>query len=198
MTPEAFATLMTLSLVAAFTPGPNNALVASSGATFGLRRTMPHVMGITIGFPLMIFLVGLFLGEVFQQSALLREGLRWIGAALLLYVAWKIAMAGGIGTGPQNARPFSFVQAAAFQWINPKGWVMAIALSAQFISPARPLTTAGIIAAVTIFAGFTSALAWAGAGRAMARWIGTPARVRLFNMVMGGLIALGVLALIFE
>ncbi|MGA1210069.1 MAG: LysE family translocator, partial [Gemmobacter sp.] len=124
MTPETLAALAAIAFASCWTPGPNNAMLASSGATFGLARTIPHLLGVALGFPVMAVIVGLFLGEAFQRSALLQEGLRWGGAALLLWVAWKIATAGGMGRAGAAARPLRLHEAAAFQWINAKAWVM--------------------------------------------------------------------------
>ncbi|MFT6104650.1 MAG: threonine/homoserine/homoserine lactone efflux protein [Paracoccaceae bacterium] len=189
MTFEMFAALVALTSTAAFTPGPNNALVASSGATFGYRRTLPHILGIAVGFAVMIFIVGFFLGGVFQASSLLREGLRWGGAIILLWLAWKIATAGGLGNGESRRRPFKFVEAAAFQWINPKAWTMAIAITTQFIIAGAVFESAMIVAAVSIVAGLGSASAWALTGRALTRWINTPRRLKMFNLIMAALIA---------
>lgn len=97
MTPDTFPALLALAVATLFTPGPNNAMLAASGANFGFRRTLPHLLGVALGFPLMLLIVGLALGGIFQASALLREGLRWGGAALLLWIAWKIARSGGSG-----------------------------------------------------------------------------------------------------
>ena len=118
---ESFIALCILSFTAAFTPGPNNALVAASGANFGFRRTFPHVLGISLGFPVMIFIVGLFLGQLFQSSLLLREVLRWVGVALLLYVAYKIATAGGLGSSAGERRPFHFTKRPFFNGLIPRG-----------------------------------------------------------------------------
>jgi threonine/homoserine/homoserine lactone efflux protein len=109
-----FFALCVLSFTAAFTPGPNNALVAASGANFGFRNTIPHVLGISLGFPVMIFIVGLFLGQLFQSSHLLRELLRWIGVCLLLYVAYKIATAGALGPQQRNGVRFDFMKPRCF------------------------------------------------------------------------------------
>lgn len=189
---EAFVTLVVLAFASAFTPGPNNALVASSAVNFGLRRTLPHVLGIALGFPVMALAVGLVLGEMFEASAALRTGLRWGGGALMLWVAWQIATKGGLGPEGGRARPFRFVEAAAFQWINPKAWIVAIALTAQFIPPERPHGAALVVAAVFVAAGLASALTWAGTGQALRRILARPARLRVFNAAMGGVIALGV------
>lgn len=117
---ESFIALCILSFTAAFTTGPNNALVAASRANFGFRRTFPHILSKSLGFPVMIFIVGLFLEQLFQSSLLLREVLWWVGVALLLYVAY-IATAGGLGSSAGERRPFHFHEAALFQWVNPKG-----------------------------------------------------------------------------
>ena len=186
---EYFIALCILSFTAAFTPGPNNALVTASGANFGFRRTFPHVLGISLGFPVMIFIVGLFLGQLFQSSLFLREALRWIGVGLLLYVAYKIATAGGLGSSTGERRPFRFHEAALFQWVNPKGWSMAIAITLQFATPDAPMQTAIIIAAVFVFFGLASASTWAVLGVSLQRFLETENHLKWFNRVMALLIA---------
>lgn len=189
MTIETLLTLTLLAASAAFTPGPNNALVAASGANFGYRRSLPHVLGIAFGFPLLIFIVGFFLAELFRHSETLREALRWGGAALLLWLAWKVARTGGLGGSEGRPRPFSFVEAAAFQWVNPKAWAMAIAITAQFVQPSAPLYSALIVAAVFVAVGYASASTWALAGSSIRRWAHTAERKRAVNITMGVLIA---------
>jgi threonine/homoserine/homoserine lactone efflux protein len=198
MATEALVALSALVFAACFTPGPNNALLASSGAHFGLSRTVPHILGVALGFALMIFIVGFFLGGVFQRSTLLKNALEWGGATILLWLAWKIASSGGVTGRGGRVRPFSFVEAAAFQWINPKGWAMAVAITSQFVAAENPLRSALIVAAVCIVMGLTSASAWAAAGQALTRWINTQTRIRTFNITMGALIALGVVLLFFD
>lgn len=196
MTPDLILKLTVLAAVGAFTPGPNNALVASSGASFGLRRSVPHILGIALGFPLMVLLVGLFLAQAFQQSALLRDGVRLVGAGLLLWMAAKLWIAAGRhgGTG-RAARPFTFVEAAGFQWINPKAWSFAIAVTAQFVTGPEPFLAALTVAGVFFAVGLASASTWAAAGRAMTRLLDTPERLRGFNRAMAALIAVSVGAL---
>jgi len=196
MTQETLGALVALALAMVWTPGPNNALVAASGAHFGLRRSMPHVLGIALGFALMIFVVGFFLGSLFQSSALLREGLRLLGAAILLWLAWKVARSGGISSATGEPRPFTFLEACAFQWINPKAWAMAIAISSQFILADAPFASAATVGAVFVLAGLTSASGWAWAGQAIARFLTTPGRLRLFNLSMAGLIVASVALLL--
>ncbi len=198
MTSDSLITLAILAMTAAFTPGPNNALVASSGVNFGYRRTLPHILGIAFGFAAMIFIVGLFLGEIFQRSTLFREVLRWAGVILLFYVAWKIAHSGGIGSKSGTPRPFRFIEAAGFQWVNPKGWAMAIAITSQFAGKTASFQTALVIAFVFVFAGLTSASAWALLGQSLRRWLNTQRRVTLFNYVMAVLIASCVILLFLD
>ncbi|SPH23579.1 Homoserine/homoserine lactone efflux protein [Defluviimonas aquaemixtae] len=196
MTYEMYPALIALAIGTLFTPGPNNVMLAASGANFGVRRTVPHLLGVATGFPLMLLIVGLILGELFQASALLRETLRWGGAALLLWIAWRIASAGGIGSKSGRVRPMSFMQAVGFQWINPKAWSMAIAATSQFILPSAPLVTAAIVAATFLTLGLGSATTWTCAGQAIARWLTTARRLRFFNIAMAALIVLSVLELL--
>ena len=108
-----------------FTPGPNNIMLLSSGLTYGFRRTLPHVAGITIGFAFMVGAVGLGLGTIFISYPVLQTILKYAGAAYLIWLAAAIAMSGPVTPGQDNARgPMTFWGAAMFQWINAKGWVI--------------------------------------------------------------------------
>ena len=199
---EELAALAALALAGTFTPGPNNALLSASGARFGLRATLPHARGVALGFPLMVFAVALGLGQVFQASELLREALRWGGAALMAWIAWKIATAPAPGQPTRQdgtggaARPWSFLQAAAFQWVNPKAWVMCIGIAAPFANGEHPVRDAAIAAGIFVLSGILSTHSWAAFGAAMGRFLGHGLRYRVFNLVMAGLIVLGVAALI--
>src|SRR5271154_3062055 len=108
-----------------FTPGPNNILVASSGVNFGFRRTIPHMLGITIGYPLMLLIVGLGLAQIFIALPLTHLILKYLCIAYLLYLAWRIARASAMQE-QQAAKPLTFLQGAGFQWVNGKGWVIAL------------------------------------------------------------------------
>lgn len=195
---ETLIALLGLAFAAAWTPGPNNAMLASSGATFGLRRTMPHALGVMLGFPVMMFAVAIGLGEVFRQSEALREVLRWGGALLLFWVAWRIAHSGRPGEVGGRSRPFSFLQAAAFQWVNPKGWAMCIAIVAQFATGIAPLREAVICSAAFLAAGATSSISWASLGSAIGRLLSTRRRLQVFNWTMAALVAASVLFLFLD
>ncbi|MAP93381.1 MAG: lysine transporter LysE [Ponticaulis sp.] len=198
MTTEYLLGLVVLVLSLSWTPGPNNTLLAASAARFGYVRTLPHLIGTVGGFGVMIFLIGLGLSEVFQTYPLIREILRFVGAAILLWIAFKVATS-PLPTGERREtdKPWTPARAAAFQWINPKGWMMAISLvgSAPQTSPTwlSPL----IVAAVVMGIGATSANGWALFGKALQRFLSTPLRFRVFNFVMAALIVLTVVGILF-
>lgn len=190
-----------------WTPGPNNILLATSGAQFGLRRTVPHALGVALGFPMMMFGVALGLGEVFRASPEIGEALRWIGAALLLYIGWRVATAAPTSAAETEdpaiaasgaLRPWRFEEAAAFQWINPKAWSMAIGVAANYVTGAAPMAEAAICAGVFAALGVGSAFAWTGFGAAIRRFLSTESRRRAFNWTMGALVAVCALILLFD
>lgn len=198
MSLNAIITLFAITLAAAWTPGPNNALLAGSSAKFGFRRTIPHALGVGLGYPLMVFVVALFLGVAFKNSVILQDILRYGGAVMLLWVAFKIARTGGLGKASGPVRPFYFHEAVAFQWINPKAAVMAVSLTAQFVNPAHMLQTSLIISGISLVSGLSSAFGWAGLGVSLRRFLSVGSRMRIFDITMGIIIALGVFILLRE
>ena len=197
MSSETLLALTAFALATVWTPGPNNMMLAASGATFGWRRSIGHAMGVALGFPLMLFLIALGLGEIFQRSPALRLALSWVGFTVMLWLAWRIATAGPARSG-SRARPLNFVEASGFQWVNPKAWVMAIGAAATFVRGADPTRDAAIAAAVFVAAGLTSSQGWLLFGTAIGRLLGSGRRLRLFNGAMGGLLALSALWLVLE
>jgi threonine/homoserine/homoserine lactone efflux protein len=195
---ETLPALAAFALAGTWTPGPNNAMLAASGANFGFRRTVPHFLGVSLGLGLMCFAIGLGLGEAFQRSAILRETLRWAGAAAMLYIAWRIATAAAPGKGRIGARPLTFLQAAGFQWINPKAWLMCLGVLAQFASGTAPMAEAAVISGVFVASGLTSAPSWTLFGRTAGRWLGQGRRLQAFNWAMAALVVAGVALLITE
>jgi threonine/homoserine/homoserine lactone efflux protein len=194
---DTLAALAVFAVAASWTPGPNNILLAGSGANFGLKRTTPHALGVALGFPVMLFLVCLGLGQVFKASDLLREGLRWAGTGLLLYLAWRISSAGR-QDATAGARPFSFLEAAGFQWINPKAWTMAIGVAATYLDADQLASQTLVAAVVFVASGLGSAFGWAFFGSRLRRFLDRPGRLRAFNVVMGALLALCAVALFLD
>ena len=197
MEPHILLALTGFAFATTWTPGPNNMMLAASGATFGWRMTVPHALGVGLGFPVMVFLIALGLGEVFQRSQFLQTALRWGGFAVMMYLAWRIANAGA-ATARSRARPLRFHEAAAFQWVNPKAWVMAIGVSATYARGDDPIADAAIIAAAFVIAGTASSQTWAVFGAGIGRALGTGSRLRAFNVTMGLLLAACALWLVLD
>jgi len=194
MTPETFLALLSLALIAAWTPGPNNLMLASSGANFGIRRTLPHICGVAFGFPIMIFVVATGLGAMIAASAALQDVMRWAGAGLLLWFAWRIATSGR-AQDETSARPLNFLEAAGFQWVNPKAWAMAMATTAQFVTGSAVIVESLLCSLAYTMAGLGSSIVWAGFGVWIRRLLSTDLRLRIFNISMGLLIASFVIVL---
>ncbi|HLQ18302.1 MAG TPA: LysE family translocator, partial [Tabrizicola sp.] len=136
MTYDLFLALLGFAFVTSVTPGPNNMMLLASGVNFGFRRTVPHMLGISLGHALMVFLVGMGLAGVFKTWPPALVVLKVASVAYMLWLAWKIAHAGAPGEGRVKPQPMTFLQAAAFQWVNPKAWAMALgAVSAYVAAP---------------------------------------------------------------
>ena len=183
-TPELFAALVLFAFASSITPGPNNTMLMASGANFGLRATLPHMWGVTTGFISLIAICGLGLGGLFAASPLLHGVLKWGGAAYLLYLAWKIGTAKGIGKATSGARPMSYLGAVAFQFINPKGWVMALGTISTYVPPRG--FAANLIVALLIFlvTNVFTVFVWTAFGLGLRRFLDWPGALRVFNIVM--------------
>jgi len=193
MMPELLGPLLTFCFSTSITPGPNVVMVTASGATFGFRRTLPHLLGIALGFPVLVVAIGLGLGAAFQALPVLHDGLKVVGSAYLLYLAWRIATAERPGEGRAGGRPLTFLQAAAFQWVNPKAWVIAVGAVSAFSSlELSPLANALMIALVFGAMAFPCSALWAGFGTAIGRLLKSDRTLRAFNLCLGALTALSV------
>jgi threonine/homoserine/homoserine lactone efflux protein len=189
MTADLLLALLGFAFVTSVTPGPNNMMLLASGVNFGLRRTVPHMLGISMGHAVMVFLVGLGLAGAFTAWPPALTLLKVASVAYMLWLAWKIAHAGAPGEGRASARPMTFLQAAAFQWVNPKAWAMALgAVSAYVTVPS--VTAYGLVALVFAAVNLPSVTVWAAAGQGLRRWLDSPGRLRAFNWTMAGLLVL--------
>lgn len=189
MTQDLLIALLGFAFVTSVTPGPNNMMLLASGVNFGLRRTIPHMLGISFGHALMVVLVGMGVAGVFRAFPLSLSVLKLLSVAYMLWLAWKIARSGAPGEGRTPTGPMTFLQAAAFQWVNPKAWAMALgAVTAYVATPSLGayLWVAGVFAAVNL----PSVTLWAAAGQALRRALQAPGRLRLFNGIMAGLLVL--------
>ena len=189
MSPDVFAALIVFAFVTSVTPGPNNFMLLASGVNFGFWRTLPHMAGIGGGFFSLLLGVGLGLGALLTAYPPLHLTLKIAGGAYLLYLAWKIAMSRTLGEGRSAARPMTFLEAAAFQWVNPKAWVMAITAMSVYTDPARPFVSMFLVAAAFALTNFPSVSTWAAFGVALRGFLADPRRLKWFNIAMGVLLA---------
>lgn len=176
--------------VNSITPGPNNVMLTAAGANFGYRRCLPHMLGISIGAAIMVLLVGAGLGAVFERVPTAYAVLKYVGAAYLVYLAWRLARSGGPANGNGRGRPFTFWEAAAFQWVNPKAWLMVVGMLAAYM-PQNYLTHELAIAALILAAvNYPSISFWTLFGTAVGRILHSPRALQRFNLGMAGLLLL--------
>lgn len=188
MNGETLAALAGLSVSMTWTPGPNNMMLAASGANFGWRRTLPHALGVTLGFPLMLLMVAAGMGRVLAAEPRIAAVLAWVGLAAMLWFAWRIATADA-AHGQARSRPLNFLEAAAFQWVNPKAWAFAILVTATYATGPGALEATLAAALVFLLSGLGSSQAWTVFGTGVGRLLGTGARLRVFNITMAALLA---------
>jgi threonine/homoserine/homoserine lactone efflux protein len=171
-----------------FTPGPNNIMVMSSGLTYGFRRTLPHILGVVIGFAFMVGAVGVGFGTIFLAFPVLQTILKYAGAAYLVYLAIMIAMSGPPKPGETGRGPLTFWQGAMFQWVNVKGWVAIIGTITAYAAIADfPLNI--VIQVLTFLVmGAASITTWTLFGSALRPFLTSPKAVRAFNLVMAVLL----------
>ncbi len=187
---ELFLALLVFAFVSSVTPGPNNLMLLASGVNFGFRRTIPHMFGIAGGFGVLLLAVGLGLGALLQALPLLHVGLKIAGGAYLLYLAWRIAMSRSLGKAEgEGVRPMRFIEAAAFQWVNPKAWVMAVTAMAIYTDPTAPVGSVLLVACAFVVVNFPSVSIWAGFGTALRGFLADPVRLKWFNIGMGLMLA---------
>jgi threonine/homoserine/homoserine lactone efflux protein len=193
----AFAVSMSAS------PGPNNAMVAASGASWGFRRTVPHMLGISVGLAGMLVAVAFGAGEALRAHPWLHVVLRWVGAAYLLWLAWRIATADVRANAPAShadagSRPLSFLQGAAFQWVNPKAWMVALGAVGAYITA----TGVGFVAQAALLAGIVflvtlpSVAFWTMVGVGAGMVLRTPRALRVFNVAMAALLVASLVPLL--
>ena len=184
MTIETLLGVILFAFVVSITPGPNNAMLLASGVNFGFRPTIPHLLGVDLGFAVMLIAVGLGIGSVFAAVPILHTVLRYAGTAYLLYLAWRIARSGAPGAGDARSRPMSFLQAALFQWVNPKGWLAALGAIATY-TPAQGFF-ANLLTVTAVYALVMAPCIciWTVLGTALRRFLGDPRWMRAFNVAM--------------
>jgi threonine/homoserine/homoserine lactone efflux protein len=192
MTFDAFLSLAAFAFVTSITPGPNNLMLMASGANFGLRRTVPHMLGVALGFVAMVIIVGVGLAQLFSTVPALYAVLKVLSIGYLLYLAWRIATADGMGSADRTGRPMTFIEAALFQWVNPKAWTMALASIALY-APSQSLAAIVLVAVIFGAINLPSVSSWTVLGQQMKRFLTTGRRLRIFNWTMAVLLVLSLI-----
>jgi len=191
MSYETFAALIVYSFVSSITPGPNNFMLLASGVNYGFTRTIPHMLGIGVGFASLLLGVGLGLGALLTAFPAMHLVLKVLGGGYLLYLAWRIAMSRTMGKGGNGkSRPMSFLEAAAFQWVNVKAWVMAVTAMALYTNPQMPLGSVLLITLAFALVNLPCVSSWAAFGLALRGFLSHPTRLKWFNIGMGAALAL--------
>ncbi|QUJ75871.1 LysE family translocator [Sulfitobacter albidus] len=183
MTLDLLTALAVFAFVSSATPGPNNLMLMASGANFGFSRTIPHMAGISVGFAVMMIGVGLGLVQLFDRVPVIYDVLKIVSVLYMLWLAWKIANAAPVTRTAEAGRPMTFLQAAAFQWVNPKAWAMALTAITAYVGDSG---AGWLILGALLFAtvNLPSVSIWTVAGQQLQRILTNPRRLRAYNWTM--------------
>ncbi len=196
---QLFISFILFGVIAAVTPGPNNVMLTTTGLNFGVRRGIPHLLGICIGFPVMLALIGLGFGTLFGLYPLLHDIIKIVGIVYLLWLAWKIAMTHGGMEQIERSKPINFWQAAAFQWVNPKAWIMGSSALAAYTSlDDNFFLQVAIICGTFFFITLPCAGIWLVFGAGLQRFLREDRHLRWFNIAMALLLVASILPVIRE
>ncbi len=199
MTFDIFLLLAIFSFVTSITPGPNNIMLLASGINFGLKRTMPHAIGVSLGFFVMLLAVGIGIGTLIKSSPIIYNILKYLGALYLLWLAWKTAISHSVEQNSnRQGSPLTLLEAALFQWINPKSWMMAISGITLYTSPQYPYISMLLVAIIFTLINFPCVAIWATFGHSLRERLKNPKILKLFNFIMGGLLALSAISVLFQ
>ena len=191
METSALLALLTYAVATSITPGPNNMMLLASGLNFGFARSVPHMLGIALGFGLMVLIVGVGLGALFKAYPAIHEVLRWVGGAYMLYLAWRIATAAAPKASQKTAaKPMGFVAAAAFQWVNPKAWIMALGAIATYLPSEPTVAAVAVLALVFTLVNLPCVSVWTVFGVGLQRFLTKPSYVHAFNITMALMLVL--------
>ncbi len=190
MTIETLIALLLFAFTTSITPGPNNMMLFASGVNFGFRRTIPHMLGIGVGFLSLLIGVGLGLGALLHSVPMLYTALKFAGGAYLVWIAWKIGTSRSLSDSKTGAEPMTFFGAAAFQWVNPKAWVMAVTAMATYTDESQYFLTVMMVGFAFAAVNLPSVSTWAGFGSALREWLSVPVRLKWFNITMAILLVI--------
>lgn len=187
---ELYLAIIIFAVSATVTPGPNNIMLMTSGLNYGVKNSIPHFLGICFGFPAMVMMVGLGFSVVFEKYPLFHEVIKVVGVAYLLYLAWLIGSSSSTSLDMENSRPLTFTQAALFQWVNPKAWVLATGAVSAYTSFSSDIFSQVIIIALAFFiVSFPCVGIWLVFGVGLKKYLHSPKHQKIFNFSMAALLA---------
>jgi threonine/homoserine/homoserine lactone efflux protein len=198
MTVDLLIALVTFAIVTSVSPGPNNTMVLASGVNFGVWRSVPHMLGVGLGFALMLAIIGLGLGRVFVAYPVIYTVMKIAGAIYMLWLAWKIANAGPMAETESAGTPMTFIQAVLFQWVNPKAWVIAITANATYSIMGHPVLSALMVAGTFLLVSGPSSLTWVFFGSLLRKLLSNPKTLHIFNITMAVLLVLSLVPLVWN
>ena len=194
---EFYFSIVLFAFTATITPGPNNVMIMTSGVNFGIGKSLPHLFGICFGFPLMAIMVGMGVSVVFDNYPFIHELIKIAGILYLLYLAWLIATSSSFTQRDAQFKPLGFWQAAIFQWVNPKAWVMVTGAVAAFTTTAGNIYYQVLVIALAFFAvSFPCVGSWLVFGVGLKKILKSPRHLRLFNISMALLLVFSILPVI--
>lgn len=193
---EYYLAVMTFAFVGSITPGPNNIMLMASGLNHGVRKSIPHFLGISVGFPMMVAAVGAGMGAAFSLFPHLHRVITFVGVTYLLYLAWKIANAGNPKAASKTKAPLTFLQAASFQWVNPKAWVIAVGAIGAFTIPGQLVQSTSFIVLSYFVIGSISMSIWLILGQRLQLLLRSDRSIHYFNVAMGVLLVMSVIPII--
>ena len=197
MTLDLLSALVAFALVTVITPGPNNFMLMASGANFGFRRTLPHMLGVGLGFPAMCFCVGLGVMRLFDLWPPLYTILTVLSVGYMLYLAWKIANASAPEKSAVTGKPLTFFEAASFQWVNPKAWSMALSAITLY-APGRSVGAVLWVVGVYVTCSVISTSTWTAIGTTLRRFLQEGRRLKIFNWTMAALLVASLIPVILR
>ena len=197
---EIYLAILVFAISSTVTPGPNNIMIMTSGLNFGVKRSMPHLLGICLGFPLMVVAVGLGFSAVFEKFPIVHEIIKVLGVTYLLYLAWLVASSAPTSMeGDKKSNPLTFMQAALFQWVNPKAWVMATGAIAAYTSQDTTMLLQVMVISLSFFVvSFPCVGVWLIFGSGLKRFLTEAKYQRVFNISMALLLVVSVLPVLNE
>jgi len=196
---EFYLAILLFAASTTITPGPNNIMIMTSGLNYGVKSSMPHLLGICFGFPLMVVLVGLGFSIVFEMYPIFHQIIKVVGVAYLLYLAWLVASASPTSLEGNKSKPLSFIKAALFQWVNPKAWVMATSAVSAYTSISSDIFSQVLFIAFAFFiVAFPCVGIWLVFGAGLKRYLKSAKHQKVFNLSMALLLVASVLPVINE